>query len=267
MADNKHSNVGTDSHQAPTGRGPSSGPQHAHIAGAQSVAMEPAWRPHTHPYLTTASRPLPLPQLRGQEMGVAGAWQERPGQVLGSVSGNLRPEQSFPFGENGLFPSSPCGAGRARLHAGATWEEGHTRAETRIGDMAVLPTSPYRVCDRGGAEGSRGGHGAGVSGSLLRVGKSRLQVRELTSNGRPPGPREPMRAAPAGAAKTPKSPPRRTSASPAAGASRAAHRPGTAGCPGGLRRGTAGPLLPQGPREERGPPRRPEPHPSMMSWS
>lgn len=188
---------------------------------------------------------------------MAGAWQERPGQVLGSVSGNLRPEQSFPFGENGLFPSSPCGVGRARLHAGATWEDGHTRAETRIGDTAVLPTSPYRACDRGGAEGSRSGHGAGVSGSPLRVGKSRLQVREVTSNGRPPGPREPTPAAPAGAAKTPKSPPRSTSASPATRASSAARRACTAGRPRGLQLRTAGPLLPQGPRERRGPPRRP----------
>lgn len=49
MADNKHSNVGTDSRQVPTGRGPAPSPQHAHTAGAQSVATEPAWRPHTHP--------------------------------------------------------------------------------------------------------------------------------------------------------------------------------------------------------------------------
>lgn len=37
-------------------------------------------------------------------MGVARAWQELLSQVLGSVSGNLRPNRSFPFGENGLLP-------------------------------------------------------------------------------------------------------------------------------------------------------------------
>lgn len=38
---------------------------------------------------------------------MASAWQEPVSQVLGSVSGNLRPEQSFPFGENGIFPLAP----------------------------------------------------------------------------------------------------------------------------------------------------------------
>lgn len=46
-------------------------------------------------------------------MGVASTWQELLSQVLGSISGNPKPKQSFPFGENSLLPLVPkwCGDG------------------------------------------------------------------------------------------------------------------------------------------------------------
>lgn len=95
-------------------------PQAASIGLQELAGPELAARTLAPPWATAS--PCPRPALE-TGVGVAGVWQELLSQVLGSDSGNLRLEQSFPFGENGLSPPlSPCGVGRACwLGQGTAW--------------------------------------------------------------------------------------------------------------------------------------------------
>lgn len=235
--------------RAPAGRGPSPGPHtptscNTHLGctdfWALSVATDPA-----------CGRSLPTPPpAPGEEMGVAGVWPELPGQVLGSVSRNLRPEQSFPFGENSHSPLVSLWHGEGLAACGR--HLGRRAPESRGGQTAEPPTS-WSGGRAGGGTKRRAGSGSPACagpvswalGAPALLGKSRLQVRgvlgpESLSQRPLPAPPRPCRAP--------------------QGGHPLALWPGLQGGPQARAAGR-----PRDPRR-RGPCSR-QPHPSMTSWS
>lgn len=70
-------------------------------------------------------------------MGLASGRTELPGQVLGSVSGNLRPEQSLPFGENSRSPLVSLWHGEGLAARGC--HPGSRAQESGVGQTLSLP--------------------------------------------------------------------------------------------------------------------------------
>lgn len=111
-----------------------------HRLGVQGVAARmptPAWA-------TTSLAPA---WRWGQEVGVASAWRELVSQVLGSVSGNLRPEQP-PFRREEPFPLGSLWHGEGLLvglwgqpgHRPGPLGRGQAGRDQNLGETCVLLT-------------------------------------------------------------------------------------------------------------------------------